>query len=101
MDEVFLNVTPLHRAETYIQKELNKLQTSVSLGVMWSLKKPISLVALVGFTEMVGYRLNHTFKATAISNLQQLILFQHGLAQRTRHVYKQSESVFFKIKDCQ
>ncbi|KAM7367368.1 hypothetical protein PAMP_015273 [Pampus punctatissimus] len=28
VDEVFLNVTPLHRAELYIQKELNKLQAS-------------------------------------------------------------------------
>ncbi|XP_041819898.1 23 kDa integral membrane protein-like [Chelmon rostratus] len=30
VDEVFLNVTPLHRAERYIQSELNKLQTSNS-----------------------------------------------------------------------
>lgn len=44
VDEVFLNVTPLHRAESYIQKELNKLQTSVRLGVC----------------------LTHTFKATGI-----------------------------------
>lgn len=29
VDEVFLNVTPLHRAERYIQSELNKLQVSV------------------------------------------------------------------------
>lgn len=28
VDEVFLNVTPLHRADVYIQKELNKLQAS-------------------------------------------------------------------------
>ncbi|XP_026218589.1 leukocyte surface antigen CD53-like [Anabas testudineus] len=30
VDKVFLNVTPLHRAEPYIQKELNKLQASDS-----------------------------------------------------------------------
>ncbi|TKS90462.1 Tetraspanin-6 [Collichthys lucidus] len=30
VDEVFLNVTPLHRAERYIQTELNKLQNSDS-----------------------------------------------------------------------
>ncbi|KAG8005470.1 hypothetical protein GBF38_001298, partial [Nibea albiflora] len=30
VDEVFLNVTPLHRAEHYIQTELNKLQKSDS-----------------------------------------------------------------------
>ncbi|XP_029283872.1 CD63 antigen-like [Cottoperca gobio] len=30
VDEVFLNVTPLHRAERYIQTELNKLQASDS-----------------------------------------------------------------------
>ncbi|CAK6974559.1 CD63 antigen-like [Scomber scombrus] len=30
VDEVFLNVTPLHRADRYIQQELNKLQTSNS-----------------------------------------------------------------------
>ncbi|KAA8580380.1 hypothetical protein FQN60_005915 [Etheostoma spectabile] len=30
VDEVFLNVTPLHRAERYIQTELKKLQTSDS-----------------------------------------------------------------------
>ncbi|KAK9525935.1 hypothetical protein VZT92_016602 [Zoarces viviparus] len=30
VDEVFLNVTPLHRAELYIQNELNKLQASDS-----------------------------------------------------------------------
>ncbi|XP_028255729.1 23 kDa integral membrane protein-like [Parambassis ranga] len=30
VDELFLNVTPLHRAEPYIQKELNKLQASDS-----------------------------------------------------------------------
>ncbi|XP_076578840.1 23 kDa integral membrane protein-like isoform X2 [Chaetodon auriga] len=30
VDEVFLNVTPLHRTERYIQSELNKLQTSDS-----------------------------------------------------------------------
>nr|XP_046235614.1 23 kDa integral membrane protein-like [Scatophagus argus] len=30
VDEVFLNVTPLHRAERYIQNELNKLQASDS-----------------------------------------------------------------------
>jgi len=30
VNEVFLNVTPLHRAELYIQTELNKLQASVS-----------------------------------------------------------------------
>uniref|UniRef100_A0A3P8UXN9 CD63 antigen-like n=2 Tax=Cynoglossus semilaevis TaxID=244447 RepID=A0A3P8UXN9_CYNSE len=30
VDEVFLNVTPLHRADVYIQKELNKLQASDS-----------------------------------------------------------------------
>ncbi|XP_039648457.1 uncharacterized protein LOC120553807 isoform X2 [Perca fluviatilis] len=30
VDEVFLNVTPLHRAESYIQTELNKLQASDS-----------------------------------------------------------------------
>ncbi|XP_053199997.1 CD63 antigen-like [Scomber japonicus] len=30
VDEVFLNVTPLHRTELYIQQELNKLQTSNS-----------------------------------------------------------------------
>ncbi|AWO98319.1 putative 23 kDa integral membrane protein-like isoform 2 [Scophthalmus maximus] len=30
VDEVFLNVTPLHRAERYIQSELNKLQASDS-----------------------------------------------------------------------
>lgn len=29
VDEVFLNVTPLHRAGRYIQSELNKLQVSV------------------------------------------------------------------------
>lgn len=29
VEEVFLNVTPLHRAEHYIQSELNKLQSSV------------------------------------------------------------------------
>ncbi|XP_042367432.1 23 kDa integral membrane protein-like [Plectropomus leopardus] len=28
VDEVFQNVTPLHRADSYIQNELNKLQTS-------------------------------------------------------------------------
>lgn len=30
VDEVFLNVTPLHRIEPYVQRELNKLQLSVS-----------------------------------------------------------------------
>ncbi|KAM9845918.1 23 kDa integral membrane protein-like [Aulostomus maculatus] len=30
VDEVFLNVTPLHRADLYIQRELSKLQTSDS-----------------------------------------------------------------------
>ncbi|XP_036977732.1 tetraspanin-6-like isoform X1 [Acanthopagrus latus] len=30
VDEVFLNVTPLHKAEPYIQRELKKLQTSDS-----------------------------------------------------------------------
>lgn len=30
VDELFLNVTPLHRAEPYIQSELNKLQLSVT-----------------------------------------------------------------------
>ncbi|XP_069575344.1 23 kDa integral membrane protein-like [Brachyistius frenatus] len=30
VDELFLNVTPLHRAERYVQRELNKLQTSDS-----------------------------------------------------------------------
>ncbi|XP_054480911.1 uncharacterized protein LOC129112722 [Anoplopoma fimbria] len=30
VDEVFLNVTPLHRVELYIQSELNKLQASDS-----------------------------------------------------------------------
>lgn len=30
VDEVFLNVTPLHRTEPDIQRELNKLQLSVS-----------------------------------------------------------------------
>ncbi|TMS03042.1 hypothetical protein E3U43_021022 [Larimichthys crocea] len=34
VDEVFLNVTPLHRAERYIQTELNKLQNSVRGGEM-------------------------------------------------------------------
>lgn len=29
VDEVFLNVTPLHRADRYIQSELSKLQASV------------------------------------------------------------------------
>ena len=32
VDEVFLNVTPLHKAEPYIQRELKKLQTSVRHG---------------------------------------------------------------------
>lgn len=32
VDEVFLNVTPLHRVEQYIQQELNKLQMSVRHG---------------------------------------------------------------------
>lgn len=30
VDELFLNVTPLHRSQPYIQRELNKLQLSVS-----------------------------------------------------------------------
>lgn len=30
VDEVFVNATPLHRIEPYIQRELNKLQLSVS-----------------------------------------------------------------------
>lgn len=30
VDEVFLNVTPLHRREPYVQRELDKLQLSVS-----------------------------------------------------------------------
>lgn len=30
VDELFLNVTPLHKAAADIQKELNKLQTLVS-----------------------------------------------------------------------
>jgi len=29
VDELFLNVTPLYRAERYIQSELEKLQASV------------------------------------------------------------------------
>lgn len=29
VDELFLNVTPLHKADHYIQHELNKLQGSV------------------------------------------------------------------------
>lgn len=29
VDEVFLNVTPLHKADHDIQRELNKLQASV------------------------------------------------------------------------
>lgn len=30
VDELFLNVTPLHRADPYIQRELSKLQLSVT-----------------------------------------------------------------------
>ncbi|TMS02586.1 hypothetical protein E3U43_020566 [Larimichthys crocea] len=39
VDEVFLNVTPLHRAERYIQTELNKLQNSVT-DKTWVHSKP-------------------------------------------------------------
>ena len=33
VDELFLNVTPLHGSEPYIQRELSKLQLSVSKRV--------------------------------------------------------------------
>lgn len=32
VDEVFLNVTPLHKTEPFIQDELKTLQTSVRRG---------------------------------------------------------------------
>ncbi|XP_024858265.1 tetraspanin-10-like isoform X2 [Kryptolebias marmoratus] len=38
VEDVFLNVTPLHRAETYIQTELEKLQTSDSCCGLRSFK---------------------------------------------------------------
>ncbi|XP_068443051.1 23 kDa integral membrane protein-like isoform X2 [Clinocottus analis] len=47
VDEVFLNVTPLHRAERYIQTELNKLQASDSCCGLrsfedWETQLPVS-----------------------------------------------------------
>ncbi|XP_071358885.1 23 kDa integral membrane protein-like [Trachinotus anak] len=47
VDEVFLNVTPLHRTEPFIQSELNKLQTSYSCCGLrsfedWENQLPIS-----------------------------------------------------------
>ncbi|XP_039995869.1 uncharacterized protein LOC120796824 isoform X2 [Xiphias gladius] len=47
VDEVFLNVTPLHRAERYVQSELNKLQASGSCCGLrgfedWETQLPVS-----------------------------------------------------------
>ncbi|KAM9334441.1 uncharacterized protein ABDE67_020989 isoform 2-T2 [Symphorus nematophorus] len=47
VDEVFLNVTPLHRTEPYIQSELNKLQASDSCCGLrsfedWEIQIPVS-----------------------------------------------------------
>ncbi|XP_070710199.1 23 kDa integral membrane protein-like [Pempheris klunzingeri] len=47
VDEVFLNVTPLHRAEPYIQTELNKLQATDSCCGLrsfedWENRLPVS-----------------------------------------------------------
>lgn len=47
IDEVFLNVTPLHRAEPYIQSELNKLQASV--------RDAVSLLALFNMDDSVTF----------------------------------------------
>ncbi|KAG7496209.1 23 kDa integral membrane antigen-like [Solea senegalensis] len=49
VDEVFLNVTPLHKADLYIQTELNKLQTSDSCCGLrsfedWDNQLPVSCV---------------------------------------------------------
>ncbi|XP_074554874.1 uncharacterized protein LOC141810911 [Halichoeres trimaculatus] len=55
VDKVFLNVTPLHRTDAYIQKELNKLQTSDSCcGLInykdWEDQLPVSCFWTPGFT---------------------------------------------------
>lgn len=39
MDEVFVNVTPLHKTDPFIQDELKKLQTSVRRAEVIQIKR--------------------------------------------------------------
>lgn len=39
MDEVFVNATPLHKTDRFIQDELKKLQTSVRRGGVIQIKR--------------------------------------------------------------